>query len=314
MNLHSYSQIFSMEHKATIPLRSAKVIIEEKVDGSQITFGMIGGALCIRSKGQEIHIGAVPNIFGPSVLTIEKLFAEGKLVEGLHYRGEAISKPRHNVLAYARVPIGNIALYDIDDGQCNFLSRQEKEEAALKLGLEVVPLLFEGVLEPGQDLEAFVSKESFLGGQQVEGIVVKPALYDLYSQDKKVVMGKLVRESFKEIHRGAWKASNPGPKDILTELGNQYRTPARWDKALIHLKERSQIEGKAKDIGPLIKEVRDDVERECREDIKDALWAWAWPHVGRKLHAGLPEWYNSLLWAEGQEALNGQIEEEKEAA
>jgi hypothetical protein len=110
-------------------------------------------------------------------------------------------------------------------------------------------------------------------------------------------MGKFVSEAFKEVHAAEWKTLH-GPKssnDILRELAVTYASPARWQKALIHLREEGKITDSPKDIGELMKAVPPDVEKECREAILEALWKWAWPNLRRSLTRGLPEWYKDLL-------------------
>jgi hypothetical protein len=37
------------------------------------------------------------------------------------------------------------------------------------------------------------------------------------------------------------------------------------------------------------------VKRECEEEIKEKLFAFAWPHIARMSTRGLPEWYKELL-------------------
>jgi hypothetical protein len=144
-----------------------------------------------------------------------------------------------------------------------------------------------------EEITGFLETPSILGGQKVEGIVVKN--YARFGLDKKALMGKYVSEAYKEVHASEWKAANPKSGDVLVQLIYRYRTPARWQKALQHLTERGAIEGSPRDIGPLIREVPEDVERECAEEIRDVLWAWAWPKIRRGLNAGLPEWYKTTL-------------------
>ena len=108
-------------------------------------------------------------------------------------------------------------------------------------------------------------------------------------------MGKFVSEAFKEVHAAEWKKENPSSGDIIDNLIAQYRSPARWAKAVQHLREGGRMEDSPRDIGVLFKEVPTDIEAECAEDIKAALFAWAWPKVRRGASAGLAEWYKDVL-------------------
>jgi hypothetical protein len=110
-------------------------------------------------------------------------------------------------------------------------------------------------------------------------------------------MGKFVSESFREVHNKTWTAEHktPGSGDILALLRTKYNNTARWNKALIHLRERGLITGSPKDIGLLIKEVPEDILKEEIDAIKEELFSWAWPQLRRMVTGGLAEWYKEEL-------------------
>jgi len=56
-----------------------------------------------------------------------------------------------------------------------------------------------------------------------------------------------------------------------------------------------------------MREVPADIEKECVDEIKEALFKWAWPQIRRASTAGLPEWYKERLLAM-------QFEKEREDA
>ncbi len=78
-------------------------------------------------------------------------------------------------------------------------------------------------------------------------------------------------------------------------VATKYATPARWQKAVLHLREKGLITDSPKDIGPLIKEAIADTLKECEEDIKKDLWTYAWERISRQLTNGLPQWYKDEL-------------------
>ena len=119
--------------------------------------------------------------------------------------------------------------------------------------------------------------------------------YARFGRDKKVLMGKLVSEAFKEVHGKEWKRENPNSGDIVLTLLDRYRTPARWEKAVQHMRDEGKLEGSPKDIGPLLRAVVEDIQKECEDDIKQIVWAWAWSKMKHGLGAGLPEWYKQRL-------------------
>ena len=294
----SYPNVFNLGHKAIAELTSIVVNIEEKVDGSQISFGRFEGDdfdFRVRSKGAQLNIDAPEKMFARGVEEIRK--RKDLLHPGWTYRGEYLAKPKHNALAYSRTPIDHIVIFDINTGDQEYLPYGTKALEAERIGFETVPLLMAGMIELDQ-LRSLLEFESFLGGQKIEGVVLKPREYNLFGQDKKVLMGKFVSEAFKETHAREWKTSNPTSGDILAKLGETLTTPARWQKARMHLDELGQLEGDPRDIGKLIKEVPQDILKEETEFIKDKLFAWAWPHLARMSTRGLPEWYKDELMKE----------------
>jgi hypothetical protein len=301
---HSYPSIFAMGHRAIADLLNGPVWVEEKVDGSQFSFGVFetydavgerdgGTVLRVRSKGAVMIPDAPEPMFAEAVDTAKQLAP--MLRVGWTYRGEYLKKPRHNGLAYDRIPKHHVILFDINSGHETYLSQDDKRQEADRLGLEVVPLLSSGVVTDIAAFRAFLDRESILGGQKIEGVVVKPHGYDRFGPDKKCLMGKFVSEAFKEVQSKFWKADNVTQSDILTQLGDTYGTLARWHKAAQHMRDRGQLEGSPRDISALIKEVPEDIKKECEDDIKAQLFAWAWPHLRRLVTRRLPEWYKDEL-------------------
>ena len=302
----SYPSIYAMGHKAIQDLLKYDVLVEEKIDGSQLSFGLVeaspadveydrvpGYALKIRSKGCVMHIDAPEKMFTLAAETVKRL--GDTLHPGWTYRGEFLAKPKHNALAYDRVPNGNIIIFDINTGNQEYLSYEDKKKEAERLGLECVPLLFTGRITDVESFRRFLDTTSILGGQRIEGVVVKPVGYGLFGIDKKCLFGKFVSEAYKEVHRSNWKAENPSNNDIVGLITAMYTTPARWQKSVQHLRDRGVLEDSPRDIGPLIKEVIDDVYTECADEIKQELFKHAWGHIRRGLTRGMPEWYKDVL-------------------
>lgn len=292
---HSYPSIFALGHRALADLFTAPVRIQEKIDGSQFSFGVFDGILRCRSKGQQIIIDAPEKMFQRAVDAVQAV--QVQLIDGWTYRAEYLEKPHHNALSYDRIPKGHLILFDINDIEEGYLHHDDVTGWADRLGFDAVPQFFEGVWTEGHEaLSALMDRESCLGGPKIEGIVVKSD--SLYAPDKKRLMGKYVSEGFKETHKKTWGESNPAGRDIIDRLIQVYRSEARWQKAVQHLREAGQVEGSPRDIGMLIKEVSPDVLEECEDEIKEALMKWAWPQVSRGITRGLPEWYKEQLLAQ----------------
>ena len=305
----SYPSIYNMGHKAIQELLNGPVNVEEKIDGSQFSFGLVEAspvdvvyredpvlgplALKLRSKGAVMHIDAPEKMFALGGATVREL---GPLLHpGWTYRGEFLAKPKHNSLTYDRTPKQNVILFDVSTGDQEYLGYDEKMAEANRLGLEVVPLLFQGYIDNIEEFRKFLQTTSCLGGQLIEGVVIKPANYDQFGVDKKVLLGKLVSEQFREAHSKSWRIDNPTTKDIIGKIGDTYTTTARWQKAIIHLRERGLINDDVSDIGLIIREVPEDIKKEHEDEIKSVLFSHFWPQIRRLTTRGLPDWYKQSI-------------------
>jgi hypothetical protein len=290
MELHSYPKIYAIGHAAIPDIFTDTVIIEEKVDGSQFSFLYDGEEMRFYSKNARV----MPEIAGMFKNGVDALLPLKYLVRtGWIYRGEYLQKPKHNCLNYNRVPKGHVILFDVTTGNEVYLSRQEKEAEAARLGLEIVPLIYEGNVSNPEDLISLLDRESILGGQKIEGFVVKN--YTRFSRDGKAQMGKFVREDFKETQNKDWKAANPTISDIVERIIATIKTEKRWEKAVFHLRDRGMLTQSPRDIGPLMKEVQQDLSAEEMDFIKTKLAEWATPRILRASTSGLPEWYKEKL-------------------
>lgn len=299
MHLNSYPSIYNFGHRAVAGLLAGPVYVQEKVDGSQFSFGLVAdpnsGELVVltKSKGATVYLETADKLFKGAVEYVHSI--KDKLTVGYTYRGEVLCRPKHNTLAYDRVPNHNIVLFDINTGEESYMAYSDIVVEAQKLDLEVVPLLHAGEVKSADELRAFLEKDSFLGGQKIEGVVVKPIGYQLFGIDKKALMGKFVSELFKEVHGGEWRKNNPSNNETIEKVALLYKTPARWNKAIQHLREAGKIEDSPRDIGNVMKEINVDTLKECESEIKEALFKAAWPKISRILTAGFPEYYKQQL-------------------
>ena len=293
--IHSYPSIYNAGHRALQDFLSAgsKFTVQEKIDGSQLSFkATADGAIHARSKGCAINLDAPEEMFRAAVASILSL--SGSLTPGWTYRGEYLRRPHHNTICYDRVPRNHIILFDIDRGSEDYMDHGSMAEEAARIGLEPVPCLYSGALSLPDDLAPPLDSESCLGGGKIEGVVVK-AHHAVYGPDKKPLIMKVVSEAFREVHKTRWKTENPSSSDIVASLAEQYRTEARWVKACQHLEEAGELSNADKDIGLLLPEVVSDVKSECGDEIRDKLFAYAWPTIKRGIVRGFAEWYKERL-------------------
>lgn len=298
----SYPKVYALGHRMIQNILDGVVTVQEKIDGSQISFGRFGGddkvrgELKIRSRNKEMIPEAPENMFEVATEIITGL----DLIDGWTYRGEYLQKPKHNTLVYDRVPKNHIVLFDIARGLEDYLSPAYVEDEAERLGLDSVPTFYFGEVKEKSELVDLLDRESFLGGPKIEGFVIKN--YDQFATDGKPMFGKYVSEAFKEKHTKEWKISAPGRKDVIAQIIEMYSTEARFQKAVQHLKEDGELLGDPRDIGHLMKEVQTDLDEECRWEIAVKLYNHFKKDILRGIVRGVPNWYKGEL-------LNKQFEE-----
>lgn len=295
---HQYPKVYELGHAALLELLLDDVIVEEKVDGSQFSFGIFAGELKIRSKGVEMHPDFPEGMFQEAAEYVKSI--KGQMRDGWTYRAEYLRSPKHNTLAYDRIPRNHLIVFDINIGHEAYAPPDVKQYEAARIGLEVVPVMKLGKLENVLMFRELLETVSCLGGQKVEGLVVKN--YHRFGPDKKVLMGKYVSEQFKETHSADWKTRHPGKGDIIEQLSTKFRTPARWAKAVQHLKEAGKLEGSPRDIPLLIREAKGDLLTECDQELKTDLYEWAKNQVASGTIRGLAEWYKARLLEQQFEA------------
>ena len=292
VRIPSYPKVHAIGHAEIPDLLDGFVFVQEKYDGSQLSWGWDeDGGLHVRSKGKEQYPDTDKMFQGAVdyLLTLTGAAAPS----GMWFRGEWISKPKHNALTYGRTPRHGIIVYDAEaaDAPSSFWNETYVRVWAKAMDLEVAVVYWEG---RGTDLNLPLLKElaersSLLGGP-MEGVVIKN--YTQFKRDDKVQMGKYVREEFKEVHKQARKAQNP---DIVEGLALILNTERRWEKAVEYLRDQGVLTGTAQDIGPLMKRVKYDTVEEERDFIVEQILKHLLPKLGRKLGRGLPEWYKERL-------------------
>ena len=293
-----YPKIHSLGSPYITDLLDGNIEITEKIDGSFIAFGKIDGELYIRSKSFELTFKS-ENVFSLAVSYIT--FMESQIPNNIIFYGEYLSKPKHNVLKYERVPKNNIILFGCARyPEMKFI---DMHTFADELGLECVPVLFRGSTLD-LNLPKHLETDSVLGGVKIEGIVVKNYAKKMLSNGHPTLLmaGKYVSEAFKEVHKRNYRTDKT--QNRLEEYVSSFRTEARWLKAIQHLKDEDQLTHEPKDIGPLLHEIKRDVFEEEGENIKNWLLEGNRGRISGIIVQGFPEFYKHYLaksWKNNQE-------------
>lgn len=289
--------------------------LTEKIDGSQFSWGLIDGTLHFRSRGGMIDASNPPGMFKPCIEHLQSI-SLNCFEEGCVYRGEAVTKAKHNSLTYSRSATGGIVLFHIDSppGTSTPSLRTTSYSMRLDYVNPTVLMVADGLSAPEtkefllQKVKEYLNElNPLLGGAMAEGVVVKPTP-SAYALDKKEVWAKLVRPEFQEVHRREWKSPLIGGS-AEERLVKELTTTQRWLKAVQHLREAGSLLEEPKDIGPLIHEVQEDIRRECLPYITEVLTKEFFRKHGKTFTRGLPEWYKSLLQKGLDNATNHESKE-----
>lgn len=292
----AFPKIFHVGAPEVTNLFVGPVEITEKVDGSQFGFGRVeSGDLIMRSKGRIIFDGGIfheDKLFKSAINHVVSV--ADKIKPGYFFYGEVLAKPQHNTLAYERTPRNFIALYGVLTPTGWVTDHTTLTEYATALDIDVVPLLYSGIVTDMAQLKVQLDAMSYLGKEKIEGIVVKNYNQFSTSPFSSSCYGKYVQEGFKE-RNGATNAKVKG-NDLL-ELASSFATEARWVKAEQHLRDEGKLTYSPKDIGLLIPEVLKDLETEEGTYIKEALYKMFIKTIKGNTTKGLPEWWKNKLLA-----------------
>lgn len=278
-----YPKIPRVGHRNAKGLLPGRVVVQEKVDGSNIQFGVFDGELVICSRNQTIDQDD-PGMFAKAVESLQG--RKDALTPGFVYRGEYLQSKRHNVIEYGSLPAGHIVLFEVKPRP--HAPYFTPCESAAQLGFDIAPVLFEGYVGSAEELDQYLEGESFLGGMK-EGIVVK----SLTDED---LRAKMVVDEFKEKMNA--KQSKPRAateREQVQVLSEEYATPARWMKAIQRLREQGQLANSPKDIGPIIKTIQADVMEEEGDEIREAVFDLFRKQVMNGIISGFPQWYQKFL-------------------
>ena len=294
---HKYGKIYNLSHREVEGFLTEECVIEEKVDGSQFSFGVFDGELRVFSRRVELTNQDPPKDFRAAIQSVREAHDAHGLVDGWTYRGECVARKQHNTLVYERTPKGNVIIFEIDKGNQKLLSYEDKYAEATRIGFETVPMFFIGNVTQ-EVLDQCMKQKPFLGGEMMEGVVIKRVPDKVIDgRDKKVLMAKFVSDKFKERHDKEWNKDKVARREIPVVIAQQFSTPARWEKAAQRIRDEGKLETEnpLRNIPLIIKEVWRDIEEEEMDTIKDQLYNHFKKDIQRQSVKGIPNWWKDKL-------------------
>lgn len=304
MKIPDYGKVYALGKREVHDIFHHPVVVQEKIDGSQFSFMLdpVSDQLLFKSRNQMLDPDDPPAMFRMAVESV--IARRDALLPGAIYRGECVTRPRHNVLSYERIPQGGVILFDVR------LTGIQSGDHATLTGLETLAAQAELEAVPSFDVDVttrtvfdeLLETPSCLGGK-VEGFVFKSTvLVDPHHRFERL-KAKYVTGQFKEKMGSKKVSKRPGasPIDKLIEM---YATPARYAKAVQHLREDGRLKDGPEDIGPLMGEVSRDLLEECGAEIDAAILKAYRKQVVKGVSQRLPQWYKDQL-------TNRQFEDEE---
>lgn len=223
-----FMDIVRLGHKTTLGVlgENDNIVIQEKIDGANASFRRVGDELVAFSRNHQLTPENNLGGFYEFVQGLDIHIGEGLIFFGEWTNPHKVKYPEHQKKFFL------YDIYDIESGK--YLHFDFVKAIGESLGLNLVPVFYEGKYESFEHLQSFVGKTA-LGGklgdiETGEGIVVKnPDYVDRFGNQ---IFVKLVTDAFREVQ------SQKAPKNPVIELTqeqtfvNQTVTDARVEKFL----------------------------------------------------------------------------------
>ncbi|PED16424.1 hypothetical protein CON01_00820 [Bacillus thuringiensis] len=272
MEQKKYMSITRYGHKTTMNVLNVgdEIVIQEKIDGANasFTFDLESQQMKAFSRNRELHEG---NTLGGFYGFVNETINGEQLLPNHIYFGEWLNPHKVKYPEYQK-QFFLFDVYSIEEGLYKPFDLV-KEEAA-RLGLNLVPVLFEGKFESFEQLQSYVGQTK-LGGMlgdipTGEGIVVKNASY--INRHGAQIFVKLVTSAFREVQQ------QKAPKDPKTASAEQVfvnscMTSARVEKILYKLVDEGVLDEQfgIEDMGTILKNISPRLYDDMMKEESDML-------------------------------------------
>ena len=274
MEQKKYHSIVRYGHRSTREVlnRGDQIIIQEKVDGANASFAVVDGELKCWSRNRELSMS---NTLEGFYVWAKQNIEVDKLLEGVVYFGEWTAQHKVVYEGYAK----QFFLYDIYNLHLEeYVSFSMVRDEAKRLGLNLIPVFFEGEFESFEQLMSYVGRTALNGklGQEVsgEGIVVKNV--DYRDRFGKQMFVKLVVDKFAEVQMQK-APKDPKKKFTPEELKvRECTTTPRVEKQLFKMIEEGLLDRDygVEDMGKILKHVSPLVAEDILKEEMDEF-----PHL-----------------------------------
>ncbi len=280
-----------------------RVIVQEKVDGSQFSVQNIDGVLHFSNKGKIIP--GKSQIYINTFVSLANKLSYFK--EGYIYHGEAMRSLRPNTIVYDRVPRYYWILYEVIRISDNYmLTPEEVKEMIVGTNIEFLEPLYDNKYDeiPKNTYKDIVDDimlnistnklQSLLGGVP-EGVVFK-AINRVDDGTYRHRKNKFVRKEFAELnHTRKSKIADVSDDEFIESIGLIYNVEPRFQKAKQHLEENNKWKSNNNaNVGSMVGELDIDLLKEAEEDIKNMLFCRFWESIKKNARKDLLNYMSNL--------------------
>ncbi|WP_409174242.1 RNA ligase family protein [Brevibacillus fortis] len=272
MEQKKYTDVIRLGHQTTegVFKEGDFIIIQEKLDGANGSFRYDEETNSIRAFSRNMELHEEENLHGFFQWTQQ--LPKEKIVAGMVYFGEWLNPHKIKYPQYEK----QFFLFDMyDTAACEYVDFAIVEREGQRLGLQLVPVFYQGEYQGEEHLRSFVGKTA-LGGklrdEEIgEGIVVKNADYrDRFGRQLFV---KIVTDVFSEVNRQKPTKDPNQPKSEEVLFVERYVTLARVEKFLYKLIDEGLLEETfgVKDMGVILKNLNVSIYEDLLKEEADAL-------------------------------------------
>lgn len=247
-----------------------RIIIQEKIDGSNVSFQYDSETDSLQCFSRNQILSAENTLRGyyDWVQKLDKELVRSVLGDRLRMFGEWLVK---HTVKYPEERYNTMYCFDVFDteNKC-WLPQNDVKSLADKLGLNYVPVFYEGEFTAWEDYKYLIGKTE-MGGEIGEGIVIKKQ--NNLSDD--VAYTKIVHERFKEVWKKVRRHSESfeekQEKKRLEELTETVVTPARVEKILYKLVDEGILpeDFSMKDMKTVYKNLPLEVYKDCVKEVPE---------------------------------------------
>ena len=272
--------------------------IQEKIDGSQLTFCFVDNKLEFFNKGKIVKNGN--KYFNKAIIMLSEM--SHLLSHELIYHGEVVQKCKHSTITYERTPEFYVIIYDIQDSNGKYFHYRDIISECTRIGFEYCQVLYDNGIEKSDKSPIVISQQlisdiengnikSCLGGTP-EGVVIKHHNFIDVNGVSHATKLKMTTTKFREEIGLKQHNTKNSENNFIEILGKNYNVEARFVKAVYRMRDQELLcDDKDENIQKIIMELDNDFEKENMEIVKNYLWSEYHDEIIKESKKNFVNWY-----------------------